>query len=163
MTDEQKAERKTLIANNKAMESTTVVRREFVRTLLAKKQAPKGWQYFTVHALTHHSEVASGYEGDVAATMAGAKVEGKETWGWNPLRDHVAKTTTRPEVPLIALVCAGYERTIAKNSWRSPARSHLAYLTQLVAWGYTPSEVEQIIIDSTEQTEELNDTGAGRH
>lgn len=158
MTDEQKAERKTLIANNKAMQSATVVRREFVRTLLAKKQAPKGWQYFTVHALTHHSEVASGYEGDVAATMAGAKVEGKETWGWNPLRDHVAKTTTRPEVPLIALVCAGYERTIAKNSWRSPACSHLAYLTQLVAWGDTPSEVEQIIIDSTKQTEELNDT-----
>jgi ParB family chromosome partitioning protein len=52
MTEEQKAERKTLIANNKAMESATKVRREWVKNLLARKQAPKGWQYFTVHAIT---------------------------------------------------------------------------------------------------------------
>ncbi len=161
MTDEQKAARKTLIANNKAMESATVVRREFVKSLLAKKQAPKGWQYFTVHALTHHSEVASGYEGAVAAEMAGAKIEGEETWGWNPLRDYVAKTTTRPEVPMIALVCAGFEKTIAKDSWRSPARCHLTYLTQLVSWGYTPSEVEQIILDSANKTTEPDEDTEG--
>ncbi|NUU33397.1 ParB/RepB/Spo0J family partition protein, partial [Arthrobacter sp. C9C5] len=53
MTEEQKAERKTLIANNREMESATKVRREFVKTLLSKKTAPKGWQYFTVHAITH--------------------------------------------------------------------------------------------------------------
>ncbi len=45
------------------------------------KQAPKGWQYFTAYALTHHAEVASGYEPAVAAEMAGAKTEGKDTWG----------------------------------------------------------------------------------
>ncbi|MHA7191885.1 hypothetical protein ACX80N_16495 [Arthrobacter sp. MDT2-16] len=90
----------------------------------------------------------------MAAEMAGAKIEGKESWGWNPLRDHVAKTTTRPEVPMIALVCAGFEKTIAKDSWRSPIASHLTYLTQLVTWGYTPSEVEQIILDSANKTTE---------
>jgi ParB family chromosome partitioning protein len=149
MTEEQKAERKTLIANNKLMESATKVRREFVKTLLAKKQAPKGWQYVTVHAITHHPETASGYEGIVAAEMAGAKVAQESgRWGWNPLRDHVAKTTARPEVSLIALVCAGYEKTIAKDSWRSPSIRHTDYLTQLLTWGYTPSEVEQIILDS---------------
>jgi ParB family chromosome partitioning protein len=120
MTEEQKAERKTLIENNKAMLSAQVVRREFVKNLLAKKQAPKGWQYFTVHAITHHPETASGYDGKVAAEMVGAKVEEANRWGWNPLRDHVAKTTARPEFSLIALVCAGYEKTIAKDSWRVP-------------------------------------------
>jgi ParB family chromosome partitioning protein len=119
-----------------------------VKTLLAKKQAPKGWQYFTVHAITHHSETASGYEGKVAAEMVGAKFEESSAWAWNPLKDHVAKTTARPEVSLIALVCAGYEKTIAKDSWRSPSKRHTDYLTQLVAWGYTPSEVEQIILGS---------------
>lgn len=148
MTDEQKAERKTLIANNKAMESATKVRREFVKTLLARKQAPKGWQYFTVHAITHHSETASGYDGEMAAEMVSAKVEEEKTWAWNPLRTHVAKSTARPEFSLIALVCAGYEKTIAKDSWRSPGQTHRDYLNQLVIWGYTPSEVEQIIIDS---------------
>jgi hypothetical protein len=49
----------------------TNVRREWVKTLLARKQAPKGWQYFTVHAITHHSETASGYDGKVAAEMVG--------------------------------------------------------------------------------------------
>jgi ParB family chromosome partitioning protein len=155
MSEEQKAERKTLIANNKLMESATKVRRQFVKTLLAKKQAPKEWQYFTVHAITHHSETASGYEGKVAAEMAGAKMgEASDRWGWNPLRDHVAKSTARPEVSLIALVCAGYEKTIAKDSWRSPNVRHIDYLTQLITWGYTPSEVEQIILDSGKPAQE---------
>lgn len=37
-----------------------VVRREFVKNLLARKQAPKGWQYVPVHAIAHHPETASG-------------------------------------------------------------------------------------------------------
>jgi ParB family chromosome partitioning protein len=154
MTEEQKAERKTLIASNKAMESATTVRREFVKTLLAKKQAPKGWQYFTIHAITHHTDVARTYDGEVAAEMVSAKTDGEKSWGWNPLRDHVAKSTARPEFSLIALVCAGYEKTIAKDSWRNPFQSHVDYLNQLVIWGYTPSEVEQIIIDSSKPAEE---------
>ncbi|UKA77631.1 ParB/RepB/Spo0J family partition protein [Arthrobacter sp. FW306-07-I] len=148
MSEEQKAERKTLIERNKAMLSAQVVRRDFVTGLLAKKQAPKGWQYFTVHAITHHPETASGYDGEVAAGMVGAKMVEEKTWAWNPLRTHVAKSTARPEFSLIALVCAGYEKTIAKDSWRSPSQAHRDYLNQLVTWGYTASEVEKIILDS---------------
>ena len=131
-----------------------MVRREFVKSLLSKKQAPKGWQYFTVHAITHHPETASGYDGEVAAGLVGAKAEASKTWGWNPLKDHVAKSTARPEFSLIALICAGYEKTIAKDSWRSPSRTHRDYLTQLVTWGYTPSEVERIILDSGSPAED---------
>jgi ParB family chromosome partitioning protein len=148
MTEEQKAERKTLIANNREMESATKVRREFVKTLLSRKTAPKGWQYFTVHAITHDPETASGYDGKVATEMIGAKTgEDTDRWGWNPLRDHTAKTTARPEFSLIALICAGYEKTIQKDSWRSAEKRHFHYLNQLTAWGYTASAVEQIIID----------------
>ncbi|WP_395405622.1 ParB/RepB/Spo0J family partition protein (plasmid) [Arthrobacter sp. UC242_113] len=161
MTDEQKAERKTLIENNKAMLSATTVRRDFVKSLLARKQAPKGWQYFTVHAITHHPETASGYDGKVAAEMVGAKFEESDRWAWNPLRDHVAKTSTRAEFSLIALVCAGYEKTIAKDSWRSPSQTHRNYLNQLVAWGYTASETEQIILDSGTDNTTDTDTEEG--
>jgi ParB family transcriptional regulator, chromosome partitioning protein len=157
MTEEQKAERKTLIANNRAMESATKVRREWVKTLLSRKAAPKGWQHFTVHAITHHPETASGYDGKVATEMIGAKTgEESDRWGWNPLRDHVAKTTARPEFALLALICAGYEKTIQKDSWRSAGQVHNAYLTQLVTWGYKASVVEQIILDkhSAEETAE---------
>lgn len=119
----------------KCREATTV-RREFVRNLLSKKQAPKGWQYFTAHAITHHPDIARTYDGEVAAEMVSAKIDGQKSWGWNPLKDHVAKSTARPEFSLIALVCAGYEKTIAKDSWRSPFQSHRDYLNQLVTWGY---------------------------
>ncbi|MFK4298555.1 ParB family chromosome partitioning protein [Arthrobacter sp. GAS37] len=145
--EEKKEERRTLIANNKAMISATTVRRAWVKTLLSRKQAPKGWQHFTVHAITHHSETASGYEGKVAAEMIGAKFEDSEKWGWNPLKDHVAKTKARPEFSLIALVCAGYEKTIQKDSWRNPGQTAKDYLNQLVLWGYTAAEVEKLIID----------------
>jgi ParB family chromosome partitioning protein len=148
MTEEQKAERKTLIANNKAMESATKVRREFVKNLLSRKTPPKGWQHFTIHAITHHPETTSGYDGKVATEMIGATTgEESDRWGWNPLRDHIAKTTARPEFALIALICAGYEKTIQKDSWRSAGQVHNAYLFQLLAWGYKASEVEQIILD----------------
>lgn len=80
--------------------------------------------------------------------------------GWNrnelcnPLREHVAKTTTRLEFSLVALVCAGYEKAIAKDSWCSPGQTHREYLNQLVTWGYAPSEVEQIILDSAKPAED---------
>ncbi|MFJ6358612.1 hypothetical protein ACIQJU_16470, partial [Pseudarthrobacter oxydans] len=135
-----------------------VVRREFVAGLLARKQAPKGWQYFTVHAITHHPETASGYDGEVAAGMVGAKVVEDKTWAWNPLRTHVANSTARPEFSLIALICAGYEKTIAKDSWRSPSQTHRDYLNQLVHWGYKPSDVELLIIDSGEPAGEEPET-----
>jgi hypothetical protein len=50
--------------------------------------------------------------------------EDTERWGWNPLWDHTAKTTARPEFSLIALICAGYEKTIQKESWRSAEKRH---------------------------------------
>ncbi|MET3948690.1 hypothetical protein ABIB49_003415 [Arthrobacter sp. UYCu512] len=108
-----------------------------MKTLLSRKTAPKGWQYFTVHAITHDPETASGYDGKVATEMIGAKTgEDTDRWGWNPLRDHTAKTTARPEFSLIALICAGYEKTIQKDSWRSAEKRHFHYLNQLTVWGY---------------------------
>lgn len=148
MTEEQKEERRTLIANNKSALSAETVRREWVKTLLSRKTPPKGWQYFTVHAITHHPETASGYEGKVAAEMIGAKIEETNRWGWNPLKDHTAETKNRPEFSLIALICAGYEKQIPKDAWRRPSQAQKDYLNQLVAWGYTASETEKLIIDA---------------
>ncbi len=92
MTEEQKAGRRTLIENNKLMQS---VRRDFVKSLLAKKQPPKGWQHFTVHAITRHPETASGYEGTVAAAMAGAKT-GESPDRWAGTRCGTTSPSPRP-------------------------------------------------------------------
>lgn len=58
--------------------------------------------------------------------------------GMEPAPYHFAKSTGRPEFSLLALVCAGYEKTIAKDSWRSPGKSHPDYLNQLITWGIHP-------------------------
>jgi hypothetical protein len=129
MTEEQKAERKALIENNKLMRSATTVRRDWVKKPAGKEAGPKGWQYFTVHAITHAPK-SPAVDGEVATEMVGAKVGESNAWAWNPLRDHVAKTTTRPEFSLIALVCAGHEKTIATDSWRSPSQAHRNYLSK---------------------------------
>jgi ParB family chromosome partitioning protein len=68
-----------------------------VKTLLSRKAAPKGWKYFTVHAITHHPEIASGYDGKVATEMIGAKTgEESDRWGWNP---YGARSTRPPRDP----------------------------------------------------------------
>ena len=52
------------------------------------------------------------------------------------------------------MVCEGYEKTLAKDSWRYPGETHRDYLNQLVTWGYTPSEVENIILDGQKPAED---------
>lgn len=95
----------------------TVVRREFVKSLLAKKQPPKGWQHFTVHAITHDPETASGYEGTVAAEMAGAKTGGEPGPGWPTTPEH---GTTSPNAPKKAAATA---KSADPSSATSPERS----------------------------------------
>ena len=70
MTDEQKVERKTVIANNKAWPLATEVRREFVGTLLARKSAPKGMlRYVTVAILSDPSVPNLGDDSALAALV----------------------------------------------------------------------------------------------
>lgn len=75
--------------------------------------------------------------------------------GWNPLRDHPAKTTARPEFSLIALICAGYEKTIQKESWRSAEKGHFHYLNQLTAWGYVDRTKMKLLLGARRLTELL--------
>ena len=74
MTDEQKAERKTLIANNKAWASAEVVRREWLTELLTRKTLPKDASTVIAHGLTtHRRDVATAAErgNDLAHTLLG--------------------------------------------------------------------------------------------
>jgi ParB family chromosome partitioning protein len=61
MTEEQKAERKTLIANNKAWDWAETVRREWLGEFLTRKTLPKDAPQFIARGLTlHHSIVGTG-------------------------------------------------------------------------------------------------------
>ncbi|MGT2462951.1 ParB/RepB/Spo0J family partition protein [Sinomonas atrocyanea] len=120
MTEEQKAERKALIANNKAMESATKVRRDWLQTFLARKAVPKGWAQFLAVAHTRHYQLAGERDASAAADLAGCAPDGGSDWYGSAIADYAETHPTRAHVPLLALAFAGFEKNMPKDCWRSP-------------------------------------------
>ncbi|MDP3209003.1 MAG: ParB N-terminal domain-containing protein, partial [Rhodoglobus sp.] len=92
MTDEQKTERKELIANNKAWASAEVVRREWLTGFIGRKTLPKDASQFVAVALTaHRTTIASALSGGnrLAATLLGLDAQDSE-WSQSPI-DPVAE------------------------------------------------------------------------
>ena len=144
MSEEQKAERKELISRNKDMDSAITVRHEWITTLLARKTAPKGYLHFVAKTMSAHSYELGRSSQDMAATFAGIKAE-----GFSPVSTHTAKVAARSEFSILALCFAAYEKTLDRNAWRNPSKATREYFAQLIAWGYTPSEVEKLITEET--------------
>lgn len=143
MTDEQKAERKELIANNRDMDSAILVRKAWVTELLARKTAPKAAAAFIAASIAGHNYLVSkGISTNLS--LAGEFLGGKEIE-----HGYYAKVAARPakaDTAILAAVLAGFESDMTRQSWRNPQAAHRHYLKQLVLWGYAPAEVEKIII-----------------
>lgn len=149
MTDEQKAERKSLIANNKAWDSAEVVRREWLTTLLSRKTLPKDAAAFVAAGLTRHrvdvsSALAAGNR--FAAVLLGLP-EAEGFYSPSPV-DEYAEQPGKAAHATLAVVLAGMELATGRHTWRNPSSTALRYLGQLAAWGYALSEVEQIVVDA---------------
>ncbi|MES1170177.1 MAG: chromosome partitioning protein, partial [Leifsonia sp.] len=146
MSDEQKAERKTLIANNKAWDSAEVVRREWLTAFLARKTLPKDAAAFVAAGLTQHrvdisSALAAG--NSFAAVLMGLE-KPESHWSPSPLDGYADQTGKHAHVAL-AVVLAGMELALGRHTWRNPDSRAARYLAQIEAWGYGLSEVEQIV------------------
>jgi ParB family chromosome partitioning protein len=48
-----------------------------------------------------------------------------------------------------ALLLAAWEDKTGPHTWRNPSDDARRYLGQMIAWGYSPSEVEQLILAPT--------------
>jgi len=171
MTDEQKAERRQLIANNKAWASAEVVRREWLTAFLARKTLPKDAPAFVATGLTTFHNVVGGavsQSNRLAHDLLG--IEESTRYGVDNLAALVERTPSKAAHVALAIVLGGIENATSKNTWRYPDPSDAAYLRQLAAWGYGLSEVEQLVIDTidaknttptidhTDQTDQENDT-----
>jgi ParB family chromosome partitioning protein len=151
MSDEQKAERKTLIANNKAWDSAQVVRREWLIALLGRKTLPKDAGALVATGLTRHrldvsSALAAG--NSFAGELLGL-VKPDARWSASPLDEYAEQTGKHTHVTL-AVVIAGMELALGRHTWRNPDSRAAAYLAQIEAWGYALSEVEQVVTTSRE-------------
>ena len=147
MTEEQKAERRAVIANNKAWPAASDVRRTFVRQLVGRRTAPKDVLRYVAETLAHFPGIAKVGDDDVAKLIG---VEHTGTPWERSTCSKVAADATDARLPLVlfAFVAAGHEAmSSANDTWRRADESLVAYLRFLASMGYGLSELEQEVMD----------------
>jgi len=158
MSDEQKEERKTLIANNKAWASAETVRREWLATLLSRKTLPKDAAVVIATGLTvSRGAVGTAIERGNSLAHGLFGIDRAEYWGPDKLATLVEESPTKAQHVTLAIVLGGIESAASKETWRHPSAVMATYFRQLAAWGYALSEVEQLVTaDSASDTAEDN-------
>lgn len=117
------AERRRVLAGNRDWEAASVVRKEWVNGLLARKTLPKDATTVIAQA-AHVTSLAFGY------------TERKTTYA-------AAADATRA---LLGLALTTLEAATDRKDWRNHKQakdSTRVLLTALIAWGYTPAPVEE--------------------
>lgn len=148
-TEEQKAERRTLVANNKAWKSAEAVRREWLASFAARKTAPKDAPAFIASALAEsmHSLHKAATDGGhrLARTLLG--LPEYRTWGQpDPLTEAIAKASpARAGHIALVIVLAAIEDSTGTHTWRHQSREDRDYFAALARWGYHASEVEALV------------------
>jgi len=150
MSEQEKAERREVVANNKAWKSAETVRRTWLRDLAARKTAPKDAGMFLAHVLATRADdvahaAAAGHT--LACDLLGLsapKATGYGYYGRGALSDLIAAATpARAQVIALTLALAGVEQRTGTHTWRNPSVDVARYLRTLAAWGYGLAEVEQ--------------------
>ncbi|WP_307041790.1 ParB/RepB/Spo0J family partition protein [Agromyces ramosus] len=142
MTEEQKAERREVIASNKAWDSAETVRREWLTTLLSRKTLPKDATQFAARvAATSGADLDKGRA--LAHTFLGA--EAPTSFHGNALPS-LASAQAKAGHVLLALALAAVEQGTGRHTWRNPHDGLTRdYFTRIAAWGYTLSDIEQTV------------------
>ncbi len=151
---EKSAERKALIANNKAWTAAETVRREWIATFLSRKTLPKDADRVIALGLTaHRFSVSSAMSGgnDLAHTFLA--VERPSGYRMDALAALVEANPGKARLVALAVVLAGAEAGTSKESWRRGDERAAALFRQLAAWGYALSPVEQIVTGDTTPAE----------
>lgn len=136
--DAAKRERRAVRENNKASESSTLVRRRFVIELLQRKTLPEDAPQALAEILVHHRDEGYGARAVVDLLRGGN--------GTQPTAAHLGKSKRDATAWLLAAAFARVEATMAgqygKDWWRSQDATRVAYLRRLKAWGYGLSALE---------------------
>ncbi len=159
MTDEQKAQRREIVANNKAWDSATTVRRAWLTALFARKTAPfDGARWIAETLAQGNHEVRKAMESDhpVALELLGLTHPHR---GYGRTQTHViaaaaAKASpTRATTLTVAMLAGALEKGLDRHTWRSPTPDQVAYFRQLQRWNYPLSDVEMLVLKPTDASE----------
>ncbi|MDR6972725.1 hypothetical protein [Leifsonia shinshuensis] len=119
MTEEQKAERRTLIANNKAWASAETVRREWLTTPLSRKTLPKDTPVMIATGLTVHRHAVSSAtrdDNELAHHLPGIEKTGY--FEADKLAALIEKSPAKAKDVALAIVLGACESVTSEPSWR---------------------------------------------
>jgi len=152
MTDEQKAERKALIANNKAWDAAEVVRREWVASLLTRKTLPKDAAAFAATTLTRHAHLVREDGQGYAHKWLGVE-QVYASRNANALAELVESNPAKAGFVTLAVALSAFENNANREWHRQQPEAAAAYLSRLAAWGYHLSDVEKLAARITDEPE----------
>jgi ParB family chromosome partitioning protein len=153
----ESAERRRVIANNKAWKAAEVVRRQWLTGLLARRTVPAGTEaliaravvgreYTLSHAMEHGHEVLLTLLGVVPVEREAASYYGNRS-----MCAQVLDQATTPKAALmrtLAAVVAAWEQRADTHTWRNPTEWDDTIMTALIGWGYPASDVERLLLRS---------------
>lgn len=148
-TEQEKAERSTLIANNKASDATAVVREQWLQEFFQRKDLPKDAVQATAELFVYIPAPEYG-DRELQAELTGVPAG----WGLEPAMVKATSTPAKATAWLLAWAVARVEVTMrgaqGRQWWRKGfdyrRGAQVAYLTRLQSWGYTPSDLEQTVM-----------------
>ena len=147
-TEEQKAERRQVVANNKAWDSAELVRRSFVADLLHRRSTPKGTLRFVTEMLLLDPSVATaGDDRDLDRVLGHDEPTPGDWWSRPAATALLEQATPDSRLPmlLLAQVAAGIEATTGRSAWRTLSDRLARYFSFLESVGYGVSEVERLV------------------
>jgi ParB family chromosome partitioning protein len=150
LTEEGKAERKMVVANNKAWDAAEPVRREFLTELFKRKTPPAKAMVFAVSLVAVRPDLF-GNEDRVLTEVTGIQGEG----GW-PTKSSsqimVAKAGEKNlSFALLKMALCAVEAKSNRDLWRQENPTFATYLAYLVSIGYTLSDVEQLVVTTSDE------------
>jgi ParB family chromosome partitioning protein len=152
--EEAKVERRRVLDNNKAWRAAEAVRREWLKNFAARKTAPKGALRYILGEVAngdHHLRDGMEKQHGFARELLGLEPP-TPRWERTTCSDALINTLSsagdaRAQVVTLALVLGAFETTLGVHTWRNRNASAARYLTQIAAWGYELSEIEQSVVD----------------
>jgi ParB family transcriptional regulator, chromosome partitioning protein len=146
-----------VIDQNRAWRAADPVRREYIKTLLARKTPPKQTlRYVTQVVLSRPERLSDGRDETLAELLGVACPDG---YGRQVGPAAVADASeTRLPLLLLAQVAAAHESTMDVHIWRSAHPDAARWLQFLASTGYRLSPVEQLAIDTAAGAGEPHDS-----
>jgi ParB family chromosome partitioning protein len=155
-----RAQRREVIANNRAWRSAETVRREWLREFLARKTPPRGAEQVIARAVltgqTSLWRAMSEGHPHLLALLGLDAATGHRTL-WRDLLDQPRDPKAAAMLTLGA-VLAAWEQASGVHTWRQPDPWDRAVMTALNGWGYQPSTVEQLLLADAATEEQATDT-----